>query len=234
MTYCSGFAQRTCESVNLRDKTVQRPKGGRAFAQNSDGSLKFQQVYFVLDTEFRLLWIGGEWDEFALSNAGEAARSNEVLATSLLDHIADEETRRITRTIVETVVEMQEAFRIDYRCDSPSMLRRFHMTVQPMKDSRVLVVHDLRDAQSFPAPLKVWVHTPEAEDQKCTFCHAVRPAGQEWITADDLGEAHPARVAFTVCASCNGLVEEALAALRARKKPTGALTAGFGPKAERS
>ena len=29
--------------------------------------MKFQQVYFVVDEEFRLLWIGGEWDEAALA-----------------------------------------------------------------------------------------------------------------------------------------------------------------------
>lgn len=192
--------------------------------------MKFHQVYFVLDTEFRLLWIGGEWDEFALANGGDAARSNEVLSTSILAHIADDDTRRVTRKIIETVIEMQEPFRIDYRCDSPSMLRRFHMTVQPMRDRRVLVVHDLRDAHSFSPPLAPWLHDAGAGDMKCTYCHDVKPEGSGWIAPEVLGPAHPVRVAFTVCPSCDALVEEAVQALRARQKPSGQLTAGFGPR----
>ena len=61
--------------------------------------MKFQQVYFVVDEEFRLLWIGGEWDEAALANGGSDARSNEVLSTSLLSHITDEPTRRATQAM---------------------------------------------------------------------------------------------------------------------------------------
>ena len=34
--------------------------------------MKFQQVYTVVDSEYRVLWVGGEWDEVAL-NAGSDA-----------------------------------------------------------------------------------------------------------------------------------------------------------------
>ena len=109
--------------------------------------VKFQQVYYVLDPELRLIWVGGEWDEFALSNSGSNAIANAVLSTSLLGHISDEPTRRATVQMIEAVQEVQAPLRIDYRCDSPSMLRRFLMTIQPMRDNRVLIVHDLRDAR---------------------------------------------------------------------------------------
>ena len=46
--------------------------------------MKFLQVYAVVDTEYRLLWVGGEWDEFALQNAAQHALANNVLSTSLM------------------------------------------------------------------------------------------------------------------------------------------------------
>lgn len=210
-------------------KTCRERRLAAGESHDSDCSLKFHQVYFVLDEEFRLLWVGGDWDEFALSNGGEKARSNEVLSTSLLTHIVDGDTRRVTRSIVEAVVEMQEPFRIDYRCDSPAVMRRFHMTVQPMKDNRVLVVHDLRDARTFDPPLTPWRHDPQAPDFKCTFCHAVRQEDGPWHPPETLAENHPTAVSFTVCEPCEALVDEALQALRANRKPSGQLTKGFGP-----
>lgn len=210
-------------------KNVQPPYVGRCKTRNPDYHLKFQQVYFVVDTDYRLLWIGGEWDEFALSNAGEKARSNEVLSTSLLTHIADDATRKVTRDLIETVVDMQEPLRIDYRCDSPAMLRRFQMTVQPMREQRVLVVHDLRDARSFTPPLTPWTIDPQAPDQKCTFCHSVRMEGADWVDVEHLADPHPERVAFTVCQPCQSLIDQAVSDLRAKRKQSNSLSSGFGP-----
>jgi uncharacterized protein YlaI len=190
-------------------------------------TVKFQQVYFVLDKEFRLLWVGGEWDDFANANGGQSARINDVLSTSLLDHIADDDTKRAMVRLVEAVMDVQEPLKIDYRCDNPEMLRRFQMTVQPMKEGRVLVVHDLRDAQSFKVPLFPWRHNPHADEKKCSFCNRVKFVGKDWQTPESLGDSHPDDVAFVLCGDCEHRVEEAISALRDGRKPLGAITGGF-------
>ena len=191
--------------------------------------MKFSQVYFVVDDSFRLLWIGGEWDEAALANGGSDARSNEVLSTSLLSHITDEPTRRATQAMAEAVQDTQTALRIDYRCDSPTLKRRYLMTIQPMKDHRVLFVHDLRDVQSFPVSFAPWKHKAGAEALKCSFCCSVSLPDLDWTPPEVLTEPHPDVVDFTLCPACEARITEAVAALRDGRKPDVSTTGGYGP-----
>lgn len=114
--------------------------------------MKFLQVYAVVDSEYRVLWVGGEWDEFALNGGATTATSNAVLSTSVMAHIAGAETRAETARMIDAVLQHKRTLRLEYRCDSPSMARKFLMTIQPMKDDRALMVHDLKDAWHFSPP----------------------------------------------------------------------------------
>lgn len=173
--------------------------------------MKFLQVYAVVDTEYRLLWVGGEWDEFALQNAAQHALANQVLSTSLMSHIAGDETRRLTADLIDTVLKTKRPLRMEYRCDSPSMARTFQLTIQPMKDDRALMVHDLKDAWHFSPPLNQWHHDQAAHDCKCSFCGNVRFGGAvEWTTCDEIGDRHPKFVTYEVCTPCRGRVSEAI------------------------
>jgi hypothetical protein len=194
--------------------------------------VKFSQVYFVVDDSFRLLWIGGEWDESALANGGSDARSNEVLSTSLFEHIVDEPTRRATQAMAEAVQDTHQALRIDYRCDSPTLKRRYLMTIQPMKDNRVLFVHDLRDVQSFPTSFSPWRHEVGVPELKCSFCCSVRLPDTDWTPPEALAAPHPEVVDFTLCPNCEARITEAVAALRDGRKPGLSTTGGYGPDGE--
>lgn len=173
--------------------------------------MKFQQVYAVVDSEFRLLWVGGEWDEFALQNAAQHALANHVLSTSLLAHIAGDDTRRLTARLIETVLQTKRPVRVQYRCDSPSMARSYQLTIQPMKDERALMVHDLKDAWHFSPPLNIWHYDPNAPDCKCSFCGDIRFGGApDWTSCDDIGDRHPTHVVYEVCTRCQDTVAEAV------------------------
>jgi len=191
--------------------------------------VRFQQLYYVLDTQYRILWVGGDWDEFALANAGEAARSNEVLSTCLLTHIVDQPTADAVVRLVDVVRASQAPLRIDYRCDSPTMLRRYQMTIQPMRDDRVLLVHDLRDARTFHQPLTHWKYRKDAHHLKCSFCCSVGTGSGEWTLPENLTGPHPEEVAYTMCPSCSGRVDEAISSLVANRSPKNPVTGGFGP-----
>lgn len=226
----AGVAFGSCLKCQLARQN--RAAGGRSrpsFHAPGALALKFLQIYYVLDTELRLLWVGGEWDEFALENSAPGARANEVLSTSLLGHIADSTTKDAVKALIGAVQDMQTPLRIDYRCDSPTMLRRFQMTIQPMKDGRILMVHDLRDAHSFDSPRGPWHHKGDAAAEKCSFCCAVRVPGQTWTAPEALLVDHPAEVALTLCPDCVARVEEAIAALRGSRSPVPPVTGGFGP-----
>lgn len=174
--------------------------------------MKFQQVYAVVDSEYRLLWVGGEWDEFALQNAAQQSLANHVLSTSLMSHIAGDETRQLTAKLIETVLRTKRPLRLEYRCDSPSLARSYLLTIQPMKDERALMVHDLKDAWHFSPPLNIWHYDPNARDCKCSFCGNVRlDGGPHWTSCDDIGERHPTHVVYEVCHSCREAVAEAIA-----------------------
>lgn len=173
--------------------------------------MKFQQVYAVVDSEYRLLWVGGEWDEFALQNAAQQALANNVLSTSLLSHIAGDETRDLISGMIETVLKAKRPLRVSYRCDSPSLARAYLLTIQPMKDDRVLMVHDLKDAWHFSPPLNLWHYDAQARDHKCSFCGNVRLGENgEWISCDDIGERHPTHVVYEVCTGCRDALAEAV------------------------
>lgn len=183
----------------------------------------------MLDDQFRLLWIGGDWDELAVSKGNGPVRSNDVLSTSYLSHIADEPTKRAVVSLIEAVLAKQEPLRIDYRCDRNSMMRRFQLTIQPMRDHRVLLVHDLRDAQTFDLPAGQWRHDDAAETQKCSFCCSVRAGEGPWVPAESLGADHPEHVCYTMCPDCEARVEDAVTSLRANREPKNPVTSGFGP-----
>lgn len=191
--------------------------------------MKFQQVYFVVDTSFRLLWTGGEWDEFALANSGSGARSNEVLSTSLLSHVTDAGTRHAITEMAHAVLDTHLPLRIDYRCDSHTVMRRYLMTIQPMKDNRLLFVHDLRDVQSF-TDIVPWRYHAGAESLKCSFCCSVKFPDGEWCAPESLGEPHPLEIDYTLCPDCEDRIAETVAALRSGRKPTISPATGFGPE----
>lgn len=173
--------------------------------------MKFQQVYAVVDSEYRLLWVGGEWDEFALQNAAQNALANHVLSTSLMAHIAGDQTRKRIAQLIETVLKTKRPLRMQYRCDSPSMARAYQLTIQPMKDERALMVHDLKDAWHFSPPLNMWHYDPTSQDCKCSFCGDVRFGGAvEWTSCDDIGERHPTHVIYEVCNRCDEAVAQAI------------------------
>lgn len=191
--------------------------------------MKFEQTFCVLDRDCRLIWTGGDWDSFALANGGPAAHSNAVLSTSLLDHVADVDTRDSVQRMVSAVVRKQSLLRIDYRGDSPLAMRRFRLTVQAMREDRVLMVHDLRDVQQFATPLTPWRTDQDSTDCKCSYCASVRDRHGIWRVPERLPDPHPPRVAYTVCPTCRSHVDEAVQAVLENRKPRLPIAGGFGP-----
>lgn len=191
-------------------------------------ALKFLQSYSVVDHNLRILWVGGDWDEFALENEGPAAVANRVLSTRIDDHIVGDETKAAFNALVRAVLESHNELKIDYRCDSSHHLRRFQLTVRPMKDDRALLVHDLRDVQTFSRPHLYWRYRHDADAAKCSFCNSVQIGDGPWIPSESL-ESHPSMVRYVVCPACAANIEEAIDAARNNRKPRSPLVNGFGP-----
>lgn len=166
-----------------------------------DYNLKFLQTFCVVDSSLRILWVGGDWDDFARQAGGDFATSNNVLATDLTRHISDIETADKVAEMVRTVLRFQRPLRMDYRCDSPQEVRRFRLTIQPLKEGRALMVHDLQDVLRLETPMVEWRYDPIEGDVKCSMCSKVHlPVG--WKDPSDLTFPHPPQVRYSICPDC--------------------------------
>ena len=175
--------------------------------------VKCQQVFYVLDSLYRLLWIGGDWDDFAAENLGGAARASRVLGTNLMDHVAGTEAQEVMADILNDVQETKRSFRMEYRCDSPEQRRDMRMTVTPMRHDRLMVTHDLRDARSLPAVGPGWRWEKGAWDCKCSFCGFLRRT-DGWVDPFETGLRHPEVVDYGVCPTCRQVIAKELERIR--------------------
>lgn len=174
--------------------------------------MKFLQTFCVVDSSLRILWVGGDWDDFARIAGAEAATANRILSTKLTRHITDIETADKVAEMVETVMRAKRPLRMEYRCDSPEEVRRFRLTIQPLKDDRAVMVHDLHDALRLDTPMVAWRFDPSVAEVKCSMCSRIHlPIG--WKDPSDLSFPHPAQVRYRMCPQCTARADSAIRAV---------------------
>ena len=173
--------------------------------------MKFQQSFCVVDSALRILWIGGDWDDFARRNAGNGALANTVLSTSLATHITDIRTADKVAEMIDVVLRLKCPLRMDYRCDSPDEMRRFRLTIQPLKDNRAVMVHDLRDAIRLENPMREWAFDPNSRHCKCSMCGSIRSSAG-WVDPLESHVPHPEAVRYTLCEGCEARADAAIEA----------------------
>ncbi len=172
--------------------------------------MKFLHCFCVVDSSLRILWVGGDWDDFALTNGGGSILANDVLATRLTDYITDIATADTVVQMVQAVIDTKGTLRMDYRCDAPQELRRIRLTIKPMKDRRAIMVHELRDAVQLNPPMDPWFFDPAARNLKCSVCGLVHLPGKSWEDPTLPGQRHPELVNYTVCPTCVSRIEAAI------------------------
>ena len=175
--------------------------------------MKFLQSFCVVDSSLRILWVGGDWDEFARRNGGLAILAGDVLSRPLTQYITDIETSDAVEQMVSAVLETQGILRMDYRCDAPHELRRFRLTIKPMKSNRAILVHELRDALQLNPPMTEWAFDPSARAKKCSVCGLVHEPAMPWTDPARPGGRHPAFVSYTTCPACTLRIEAAIKGL---------------------
>ncbi|NEX44774.1 hypothetical protein G3572_01025 [Rhodobacter sp. ETT8] len=164
----------------------------------------------MVDSSLRILWVGGDWDDFALANGGSAILANDVLSKRLSDYITDITTADTVAQMVQAVIETKGTLRMDYRCDAPHELRRIRLTIKPMKEDRAIMVHELRDAVHLDPPMDPWFFDPASLNLKCSMCGQVYLPGKAWEDPTEPGRRHPGLVSYTVCPTCVGQIAAAI------------------------
>lgn len=144
-----------------------------------------QKITYRINKLDRISEIGGEWQEFARTNGGAHLGEN-LLGTSLWNHIQCVDLITLYRPLLKHVRETGETIRFPAQCNSPDLIREGEMQLSPLPDEGV--------------EFCIWIHAESPRDNYtevcpqfrtirglmdlCDWCLNVRPSGEgTWINA---------------------------------------------------
>ena len=141
----------------------------------------------------------GQWDGFALDNAGAGALSAAVVGRSLWEMISGAATCRFLEKTFYDCRSTQTAIGLLYRCDSPAVERLFLMRVTPLPAGGVEVQHSL--IRSRPLRLVSLCDVAHLRYRRCSQCLACNFGGP-WVEPGRFGLPHGAVAEDAVCPVC--------------------------------
>ena len=166
------------------------------------------QTYYRVDRKFRIVDVGGDWDDFAIRNASDECVSKYVVGDDLFSHITGHDVRMWVESLITTARHTLKPIRVNYRCDGPQMRRRFRLCAEPEPDDVVMVSHELiaeepQGTRIVLSPVsKGRVGTP-----RCSICNSVRLGGR-WVDPFELGLSQEFQVRHEVCPRCQNNVAD--------------------------
>ncbi len=166
---------------------------------------------YTLDGDDTIVEVTGSWDSFALANSGSSVVSSNVLGKKLDRVVSGDAALMFVRTMILSARTLNRPVYRTYRCDSPELRRFMEMTVLPLGQRSVRVVH----RQLYCEPV---VHQVPMEGmlsagsgnyvKRCSMCNRIRTQGI-WSEADAAVEegrvvpsANPLKVIYGVCPDC--------------------------------
>ena len=89
-------------------------------------------IVYAVDAGFRLTYGNKAWDKFAAENGAPELRWGALYGRSVLDFICGP-SRDFYRRVFQRTIATGKPWEQDYECSSPTVLRRFHMQVLPLR-----------------------------------------------------------------------------------------------------
>lgn len=166
-------------------------------------------IAYVIDEQDRLVRVNDAWTRFAADNSGEMLRPAMILGRPLWNFISEPVVRDIYRRLVAQA-RAGTPTRFAYRCDSPTMRRRFEMRISGV-GHQVEFTSNLLSEEARPSiPLfDVTKQHTQVIVRMCGWCHAIARPDGTWepleIGINRLGllEGQPSpRVSHGICAAC--------------------------------
>ena len=167
---------------------------------------------YTIDTQNMIVAVGGAWDDFARNNDGDKIVSTLIIGKKLNQFIHGDETLMFVLTMIMSARILNRPVHRPYRCDSPTLKRFMTMTVQPLGQGAVEVIHqELRSE-----PIKHTVHMVAAPAgsgtsyaKRCSVCNRVKLEGV-WSEVDEAVQAKrlvptvasTVKVIYGVCPDC--------------------------------
>lgn len=141
---------------------------------------------YCVDRDFRIVSVGGNWNDFALENEGSELAGNSVIGRRLWEFITDPPTREIYRHLVERAFDGRSV-QFDIRCDSPDTRRCAQVCISPAVDGSVEFEILTTKVESRPPQelLRRGNSSPTGLIQSCSWCNRIRTARGEWDEIED-------------------------------------------------
>jgi hypothetical protein len=176
-------------------------------------------IYRVNEAD-QICFTNRQYDEFALSNDGNAARSTTVLHRSLWDFITERTTQHLYRKVMDRV-RSGRFIQFTFRCDSPACRRLMEMDVVSIEGGAVEFRTRALSEESRP-PQRVLQHqvgSPEVPLRMCGWCGSVDVSG-DWVELVEatrrlrlFEHASPPTITHGICETCLMKMEQTLADL---------------------
>ncbi|MFW6343049.1 MAG: hypothetical protein ACOC00_08505 [Halothiobacillaceae bacterium] len=167
-------------------------------------------IRVVIDDQGVITDIGGGWAQAAeQGGAADALAVDRVIGRPLARFVGSDATRMYYNAVFKLARLRRQSLTREYRCDSPTHKRFMEVTVTPLSDGGIEMLHQLLHEEPFehaftPMP----VTRPDARlgtAVRCSICNRIRLAGtQEWVEPERLVEqqARTLSVVHSVCPDC--------------------------------
>lgn len=166
-----------------------------------------EPTFYRLDSDDRIVEVGGAWDTFAEENGGTGLSAQRIVGTSLFKYISGATSRTHIWTAVDSARKLLSVRRVPYRCDSPGLKRFMEMVIKPEGSGDVLVEHFTLRVEPMQHRAAFVAGSGHSLLIRCSMCNRIRIKGI-WMEADTaVGENRLSPeathcVAYGVCTDC--------------------------------
>ena len=173
---------------------------------------------YTVDRHDVIVEVNDQWDGFALANGGDRACAANVVGAKLFDSIAGDAARMFMTAILMRVRVSGQAESVPYRCDSDTMRRYYTMTLSPLPDMAVQVIHDFDRQEKGEVSVRIEpVRRGAPGVLRCSLCCRLQ-TDEGWVDPFDGKADQTWRVIHTVCPDCRDAPVQRLRARRAAER----------------
>lgn len=160
------------------------------------------KAYYRVDNQLRIVEVGGDWDQFATTNAADECVSHYVTGTSLLSYILGDSTRLWVEGVIRVTSSTGKVMQQQYRCDTPTERCYFSLEVKRSADKTITLSHELMRVEPMENRILTFPTQGDiAAIPRCSVCNSV-DLGHGWCDPFELGTDLNLHVTYHVCERC--------------------------------
>jgi|GEM_PF-379215 len=168
-------------------------------------------IVYRLDNKDRISYVSPNWDNFVIENDGpDDLLSANVLNKTIWLFISDSETSQIYTAILEKVRKFRKSFKINIRCDAPSIVRYIDISINPLDNENVEFNCVTIRTQPRPPVFILDRKFPRTQEliKMCSYCKAIK-VGNIWLDTEEavvklnlFSKEYLPAISHGICSSC--------------------------------